>query len=946
MPPIKTNHTHKKIIELVIIFLFGTISFTWFRGYPFLFGVDTGLPLNLRSYIDEYLYAWSWHSAYGGGDVAKFSFLLPLGFFLKLYALSTLPFSPSIFQKFLVYIIFTFSGISAYFLLITLRPNSSFSARLFAASLYMFNFYNLLLWSPLPYILIVYTFFPLILALYIRGIREEKGLAYAIITSLMWTVTITPGYGKPFVVTNWFVIFSFLIFYVITTRNKENAKKAFYFTFYLTASWLALNALWIVPLSLRFRAEALKRSVHSVSSWILFEHNSVIIMDGLRFMGYYKLTSSYKGSPLFPWYDTYNSPFFTIISFLIPILAFSSLIVNKKDKNSIYFSIFTIFFLILVKGPNPPFGSLNTLIFSKFGLYLLFRSVYARFMGYVVLGSTILIAFTIDELAKLKVKSKKLKVKRKALDILKGLLIALTFISLVGVLPHPLWTGSLYDQSEIIPSKRIEVPNYYYEAAKWLEDQQGGFNILPLPFRRGERGKLPLFWNNGTNGYLAKYPFLFLSSKRFIIEDFGNQTASTLVHYLNSGAIKNSLIFNIFNIKYIIFHRDANWKYLEGIINDPKEIQLSLNSMDGLRLEKSFGKIDIYKNIYWKPTHAYSLLSKSLEGLTKELGINEVSIYFRDDFEYNFPLKWNYIKGNWELSNKSKNGRFSVKGKDDDSSIAPSLRLTKYIGEKIYAKKMVTEAWFMFGENTLYHFPFILRVESRETFYPIITKKNGHFGYYNKSHFPIDKCYNPNRWYNIKIKYDIEQGVYWIWIDNELITPDGLPIFIHESKQVVSPSENFVEIMILAGEGKETGATMWIDGVRIWDQKSEDLISRYTSAANLIKNCEIIRLNKINPTLYKSNIEIAQPLILIFNEKYDEGWIAEVNGKKYNPFNAFGFANGYLINETGNLKIIIEYKPQKWFYYGVIVSGAAFLTCIIYLYLTYNWTKNKKLGKI
>jgi len=707
----------REIIGLGIVLSFGIVSLTWFRGHPFLWGGDTSIPLSLKI-IDEYFYVLPLNFAYGMADVAKLPFLLPLGSFLKLWGLLNLPYSAPIFEKLLIYAVFTFSGVSMYFLLTVIRPKITLFAKLLGSLLYMFNFYFLWLLIDVSRIPIIYSFFPLVLALYIKGVKEGKGLSYSVITALVWTITVTPGYGQPFVVINWFVILLFLIFYVITTHDKERTKKALYFTLYLAVIWLALNALWILPLSLSFNQELVRHTLPDVSSWTLFEKNSVSVLDGFRFMGLYSLPAVHQGSPFFPWYSIYDSPLFIVISFLIPILAFLAFVIDKKDKNLIYFGILTIIFLFLVKGPNSPWGSINTFLFSGFNLDFIFRSTYQRFMGYVVLGSTVLIAFTVDKLTRLKTTKKSLK-------ILKVTLFIVFFVSLVGILPHPLWTGSLYDQSGVNPSRRVEIPRYYYETAEWIDNQQGDFNVTPLPFLTMCRGVFS--WENGANGYRGTYPFVFLSSKRFIINDFGPQIGSTLARLTINGEVTDSSIFNVLNIKYIFFHRDTNWGYIEGdsewISGTPEQIQKSLNSIAGLVLEKSFGEIDIYRNTYWKPTHAYLL-------------------------------------------------------------------------------------------------------------------------------------------------------------------PETL---------------------------------------------SENLISNYTLVENLIKDGEVVELNEINPTLYRARIETEQPFILIFNESYDKGWTMNVNGKEYEPFNAFGFTNGYQIYEKGNLEITLEYKPQRWFYCGAIVSLVSFVGCFGYL---------------
>ena len=49
--------------------------------------------------------------------------------------------------------------------------------------------------------------------------------------------------------------------------------------------------------------------------------------------------------------------------------------------------------------------------------------------------------------------------------------------------------------------------------------------------------------------------------------------------------------------------------------------------------------------------------------------------------------------------------------------------------------------------------------------------------------------------------------------------------------------------------------------------------------------------------------------------------------------------NGFWINETGNLEIIIRYKPQDWFEIGLVISILTFLACIFYL--IYDWRREK-----
>lgn len=49
--------------------------------------------------------------------------------------------------------------------------------------------------------------------------------------------------------------------------------------------------------------------------------------------------------------------------------------------------------------------------------------------------------------------------------------------------------------------------------------------------------------------------------------------------------------------------------------------------------------------------------------------------------------------------------------------------------------------------------------------------------------------------------------------------------------------------------------------------------------------------------------------------------------------------NGFVVNQTGQLDIMIEYGPQKWFDSGIIIVQAILIVCL--LNLVYIWMKNE-----
>ena len=911
---------YKSLIGPIVILVFGLVVFTWFRGNPYLFGSDTGFPINIKT-VNEYFYILPFNSAFGGPDIAKFTVLSPIGLLLKTYALTGLPYSAPVFERLWVYVTFAFSGISMYFLLTVLFPEKNFFARMFGSLVYMFNFFFMWLWIDLPFLTIAYAFFPLIFALYIKGIEEKKGFLYAGLLALLWTILLSSGYGLPWAATNWLAIISFLSFSIVVYRNKGRIKRAIVFTGLLLGSWIALNAFWLISLAKSFSTELSRNALPGVNVSDLFANNSVSISNGLRFLGPPTYTlGSYKGSLYFPWYNIYSSPIIEFISFFIPCLVVFSLF-TKKRKNLIFFGLFTILFLFLVKGPNPPLGSINSLLFSQAGLNFMFRSVYQRFMGYVVLGSAVLITFSIDRIIRL-------RAKKKILNIFRGIILVSLAISIIVILPSPLWTGSTYNQSGIFSSRRVTIPNYYFEAANWVDAQDGQFNVLPLPFPIAYRAAFS--WDNGSVGYYSKYPFAFISSKSFMINDFGNQTGSTFVRLLINNAFNDSLILNLFNIKYIFLHRDTNWDYIQGssswVSGSLEQMEGALRSMKGLVLEKTFGEIDVYRNTAWQPMTGY-ILPQNLSGEYSQIFHPENLSYFAespltDDFSSNALSNWSDITGNWTIANEL--GQFTLNG-TGSSSLALNI---------FSNGSLTTEGYFKFGQTNSTHYPFVLTEQNGETFYPILASSNGYFVVGTGSDEVSNiEPYSPDTWYNITIKLDIGQSKYWIWVNGDLLTPHGLPIYAYGNNSVVSSSAYFIRVAIWSGDAQELCSTESRD-IKIFDQ------SCFTTPMNQVRASQSLEINRINPTQYQGDIVISAPSVLIFNENYDPGWILKLNGTEYNPTAGLGFANAYSINTTGTFNLTLNYEPQNWFYVGVATSLTFLAFLVAYLIFTKrDWIK-------
>ncbi|GAH12206.1 unnamed protein product, partial [marine sediment metagenome] len=101
----------------------------------------------------------------------------------------------------------------------------------------------------------------------------------------------------------------------------------------------------------------------------------------------------------------------------------------------------------------------------------------------------------------------------------------------------------------------------------------------------------------------------------------------------------------------------------------------------------------------------------------------------------------------------------------------------------------------------------------------------------------------------------------------------------------------------------------------------------------LKENLPEISYKKINPTKYLVNVKNAQdPFYLVQLENYDTYWNAGIDGNKLDEHKkVFGYANAWHIDKKGNYNVVIEYTPQKYFYFGLFISLTFLLILVIFL---------------
>ena len=110
------------------------------------------------------------------------------------------------------------------------------------------------------------------------------------------------------------------------------------------------------------------------------------------------------------------------------------------------------------------------------------------------------------------------------------------------------------------------------------------------------------------------------------------------------------------------------------------------------------------------------------------------------------------------------------------------------------------------------------------------------------------------------------------------------------------------------------------------------------------KPAKVIHYERNDPTLWRAEVVAKKPFMLVFAEGYDPLWEARVykDGRlveKVRSIPVYGVINGFWINATGNLTIVIRYVPQDWFELGLKISATTFALCVFYL--IWDWRRGR-----
>lgn len=198
-------------------------------------------------------------------------------------------------------------------------------------------------------------------------------------------------------------------------------------------------------------------------------------------------------------------------------------------------------------------------------------------------------------------------------------------------------------------------------------------------------------------------------------------------------------------------------------------------------------------------------------------------------------------------------------------------------------------------------------------------------------------------WSNLKI---LKSGNYTIAIRGKgdfTVEVDGKDFSVNSSKLdwvYVNPTyldKGLHKIILTSNQTSD------LDVIWIWSAgKENDTLNDIFKVEET--PAELIEYTKIDPTKFTLKINASKPFMLSFAEAYDPLWRAYVNGKSIESIPLYSVINGFWIDQTGLFTIIIEYEPQRWFYYGSAISVTTLTASFVYI--LWDWKKKSYNGSV
>ena len=589
------------LLDLGFIILLGLTPLLWFHSDFIINSEDMVLHPDLEEWRNIF-YVWNEQVSVG----TNYILTVPAVIFQTITALPQILGATAVQSQRILFVIwFTLPGLTMYWMMREfVRGPGSRAGALMAVGLYMFNLYQIPMWVGFSIAnLCAYATLPAVLVL-VRRVWQEKrlfsgwGLALALVLLIASGAAINP----PLML----VLILFMVGYFANLFITEGAVPKgktrghlFKFLFGLSLVIVSVQSFWIIPFLGQFLLNLslvdLAKTAETIEStgWLKGISTNTGLLNVLRMQADW---TWYQG-----WmepYTTYAGAYRTnIIINLFAWIPCTLAVIGAYWGKGTYRKFFgwaTGASLLLSMGANGfIMEPIYTWLVENIPLFWIIRSPWYKFgiitaLGFAYLGG--LGTAVLYERTKrfLTIEGRPAKV---------SVVILLFLANLVYT--YPLVLGKMFPlphERTVLPSRHADVPEYVWQASRWIDAQKEFSRIITLP----ESTSWIYPW-----GFAGSMPAVFQFSHRPVVFPFFNKLA------FNSGS--NDLLklyyrslyegwtdhagefARLLGSRFILHESDVRQELFAGDTDDATFIRERLSKQSDIELAKSFGAWDIYR---------------------------------------------------------------------------------------------------------------------------------------------------------------------------------------------------------------------------------------------------------------------------------------------------------------------------------------------------------------
>src|SRR3989344_5534346 len=580
----------RKHWEILIILFLGLTPLLWYKDPNSLaLGHDMGFPIDPISFFKDRTFLWTDRVGLGWDQTLGSAAILIHGFEAAVASLGVHIF---LVQKVVFIFWFVLPGLAMYYFVSTIhREKDQWFIRLAGSLFYMFNHFLLQAWFIAERTKIsLFIALPILLALTISMIEGRiskiKGLALMSLVFFFFN----GGGGLPLyggLLLTLFTAFAFFGLIHLRRNPKTGVKRLTGIALGILASFILANFYWVLPLLvsvLSSYGQSLSSigGISGVIAWSFEISKFASILNVMRLQG----IPDWYDNPSHPFSGLFlNNPFLILVSFLIPVVVFSSLFLIKKipeyRRHIIFFNILAVLGIIFTAGSHPPFGAIYNLFLTFIPGFAIFRTPFYKFAPAVWFAYAYLFAFSFYYL------TQNFKRIRSALRFL--------VLPLILIYSFPFFTGSFFNWKEPF-STMTNLPSYVLDFSEYA-NSNFSFNDRVLTFPNQNLG-----WNSAIYkwGYWSTAPIESLLTNKSIVS---NDRVMTDPEKKLTELIYDSILnrtdewkksVNILGINYFLLHNDFYYDAPKFETEDPRVYRERFLEL-GFEKKEVFGEWELYK---------------------------------------------------------------------------------------------------------------------------------------------------------------------------------------------------------------------------------------------------------------------------------------------------------------------------------------------------------------